>query len=100
LVFYIFIIFRCSSEKRVPYNGFGRKKNSMHIMKRYGTLHLISSGVLWVASSKGLFRYFNETWTNFGDKTGTNIRELRSRATEQRIKYTVGGHGIGVQVHS
>lgn len=55
-----------------------------------------SSGVLWIASSKGLFRYFNETWTNFGDKTGTNIRELRVvLPTNDKIYF--GGHGIGVR---
>lgn len=53
-------------------------------------------GILWVATTKGLFRYCNETWTNYSYEKGLNIRELRVVSSYDSIIY-IGGHGIGLR---
>ncbi|MFA6470045.1 MAG: histidine kinase [Bacteroidota bacterium] len=55
------------------------------------------SGLLWAATTKGLYCYNNSTWTNYSDESGVYLRELRVvLPTEDKIY--VGGHGIGVRV--
>jgi signal transduction histidine kinase len=51
-------------------------------------------GVLWAATTRGLFRYYNSTWSNYSAEMGMNIRELRV-VLPTIDKIYIGGHGIG-----
>jgi len=55
-----------------------------------------STGVLWAATTRGLFRCFNSTWSNYSYETGMYIRELRV-VLPTGEKIFVGGHGIGLR---
>ncbi|NUN69887.1 MAG: hypothetical protein HUU02_09270 [Bacteroidetes bacterium] len=55
-----------------------------------------SSNILWLATTKGLYSYSNEIWTNYNVRTGDPVRELRVVLPLQE-NVLVGGHGIGVR---
>ncbi len=59
-------------------------------------INIDDAGILWVASAKGLFRFYNNTWSNYGNITGANIKELRVVLSTKDDIY-IGGHGIGVR---
>jgi signal transduction histidine kinase/ligand-binding sensor domain-containing protein len=73
-----------------------KRKEQYEYKEKIWDIVFDESGVLWVASSKGLYRYFNNTWTNYGAQTGSNIKELRVVLLTHEYIY-VGGHGIGTR---
>ncbi|MBP6671500.1 MAG: hypothetical protein KA247_00010 [Bacteroidetes bacterium] len=73
-----------------------KRKEQYEYKEKIWDIVFDESEVLWVASSKGLYRYFNNTWTNYGAQTGSSIRELRVVLPSHEYIY-VGGHGIGAR---
>lgn len=53
-------------------------------------------GILWAATTRGLFRFDSLSWTYFGNEKGEIIRELRVVLPLDSTIF-LGGHGIGVR---
>ncbi len=73
-----------------------KKEEQYEYNEKIWDLSFDDSGVLWLASTKGLYRYANKTWANYGNKTGANIKELRV-VLPAKDRIFVGGHGFGVR---
>jgi len=62
-------------------------------------LKVDSTGILWVATTRGLFSNNNGVWSSFDIESEYGLKELRV-VLPLKDKIYVGGHGIGVGVLS
>lgn len=65
-----------------------------HYEQKIWDLVVDESDVLWIASTKGLYSYNDEVWTNYNMQTGVSLKELRTVLPTNEKVY-IGGHGIG-----
>lgn len=56
-----------------------------------------SRGIMWIASTRGLFSYDNGYWSSYDYESDYKLRELRV-VLPLDDKVYVGGHGIGVGI--
>ena len=56
-----------------------------------------NKGIIWVATTQGLFSYFNGSWNNYDFEADYKLKELRVVLPLDNKIY-VGGHGIGVGI--
>lgn len=60
-------------------------------------LRLDNKGILWVATTKGLFSYQNSEWVSYEIESDYSLKELRSILPLDNKIY-VAGHGMGIGV--